>query len=240
MKSLRLLVPVLVLLQVLSVSAFAEVIEQTYEHKLGMSQGATSWEHRIDLPENLAAQGYVFHKRSFALSGRLVVEAEELTRTYYYLKVRLPKYQLFPMSGAITVSVESTLTPVSPTTLAAPTKLYMTNPAEAPGFGWEGPGRFTNITLLDRSSGKTIWERVLVGAKRCHLDEDRLYYHGRYIWAVRQSDETAAWGPSSEFRFRIEPRVVICPKCHGVNTQPPCPECHGTGHVTVPVIYKDN
>lgn len=240
MKFWRLTVLVLVLLQVPMMSAIADVIERTYEHKLGMSQGATSWEHRIDLPEDQLAKNYVFHKRSFTLSGRLVVEREELTRTFYYIKVRLPKAQLLPMKGAITVSVESTQTPVPPMTLPAPAKLYMTNPAEAPGFGWEGAGRFTNITLLDRHSGKTIWERVHVGLTHCRLDEDKLYVHGRYIWAVRQSDETAAWGPSSEFRFRIETRIEICPQCHGVNSQPPCTTCHGTGHVTVPVIYTDN
>jgi len=240
MKTLRMMALILVLLQVLTLSATADVIEQTYEHKLGMSQGATSWEHRIDLPENLAAQGYVFHKRSFTLSGRMVVENEELTKTYYYVKVRLPKAQLLPMKGAITVSVESTQTPAQATILPAPTNLNMTYPAEAPGFIWESQGKFTNITLLDRATGKTIWERVLVGVKHCHLDEDRLYLYRRYIWAVRQSDETAAWGPSSEFRFRTATKVEICPTCHGVSSQPICPTCQGTGQVTVPAIYLDN
>lgn len=240
MKSLRLPALVLALLVAFAPGAMADGIEQTFEHKLGMSQGATSWEHRIDLPEALVAQGHVFSKRTFALTGRLVVEREELARTYYYVKVRLPKYQLFPMSGAIKVSLETTQTPVAPTPFPAPTKLYMTNPADAPGFGWEGNGSYANITLLERSSGKTIWERVLPGQKHCHLDEDVLQYYGRYIWAVRQGDETATWGPAAEFRFRIEKRIEICPTCHGTPTQPPCTTCHGTGHVTVPVIYLDN
>ncbi len=240
MKFRNCFVLVLFLIQVFSVCASADVIERTFEHNLGMTQGATSWEHRIDLPEELVAKGFVFHKRSFALTGRLVVESEELARTFYYVKVRLPKAQLLPMKGAIKVSLESTQAPVPPVIPAAPEKLYMTNPPEAPGFGWKGTGSYSNITLLDRHSGKTVWERVLVGANHCHLDEDKLYMHGRYIWAVRQSGEGAAWGPATEFRFRIESRIEICPNCHGISTQPPCQTCHGTGHVTVPVIYLDN
>lgn len=232
MKSVRLIALLLCLMQILSLGAIADVIEQKYEHKLGMSEGATSWEHRIDLPENLAAQGHVFNKRMLAPEGRLVVEREELTKTYYYIKVRLPKAQLLPMKGAVKVTIETTQTPTPAPVPPAPEKLYMTEPAEAAGFGWEGMGKYTNITLLDRGTGQTIWERVAVNSKHLHLDEDKLYVNHRYIWAVVQSDESGVYGPASQFKFRIGTRVEICKNCNGSGWRT-CTTCGGSGHIIV-------
>jgi hypothetical protein len=43
------------------------------------------------------------------------------------------------------------------------TDLQVTDPGKNPHLAWKGLEQFPGLTLLDRASGNTIWERVILG-----------------------------------------------------------------------------
>jgi hypothetical protein len=210
----------------------AETIGKTFDHNLGIGTGSKSYEHRIDLPEALLAKGHVFVQRSLGLSGKLVIEREELKGTYYYVKVRLPKAWLIPAKGSLKVTLETgTQAPASPV-LQAPAGLTVREPAGNPRFSWQGTGKFTAVSLLDRNSGQTVWERVILNATQTQVDENVLAIGHRYLWAVKQADETARYSTETSDAFSIKTRYERCTPCFGSGWVR-CGPCGGSGHVIV-------
>ncbi|MBF0409755.1 MAG: hypothetical protein HQM10_20610 [Candidatus Riflebacteria bacterium] len=212
-------------------SAGAEVIEQTFEHKLNVGTSAQSWEHRIDLPENLQAKNQLFIKRSLELTDKLVIEREELTGSYYYIKVRLPKAWLFYAKGSVKVTLTTGTTP-STSVPSSPTGLKVSGKALTPDFSWTGGSVFSAISLMERESGKTVWERVLIGKTSQDLDEGSLKGNMRYMWAVKQSGENAKYSSEANAAFRIDIREDSCRYCRGTGYVT-CTRCNGSGGIIV-------
>ncbi|MBF0546107.1 MAG: hypothetical protein HQM08_16805 [Candidatus Riflebacteria bacterium] len=249
------------------VSGYAESMNQTFDHKLSLGQSSTSWEHRIDLPSDWSAKGLVFNRRILTPSGSLLIEREELSRTYYYVKVRLLKRTFGSSKGSLQVALEAG-SPTNPTIFSAPISLAFAGDALNPSFAWNGPGKYFAASLYDRNKNQNLWERVIVGNSSAKLDEGQLEIGGRYILGVCQSDETGKYSSSANKNFRIDGHLETCKHCRGsgqdicsncngtgwVNgTGPtpmpcyicnqtgrvPCYICHGTGKVTVPYISDD-
>lgn len=212
----------------LTVAVHAETVEKTFSHSLGIGASSTSWEHRIDLPASLAMKSEGFTQRGLSLSGKLLVEREELTPTYYYVKVRMAKPTLWIAKGSITV----TLTTGSATGSQPPeaaTDLHSRG-GDYPEFSWQGLGKFTAISLLDRETGKTLWERVILGKCSCSLDEGGLTYGKRYIWGVRQATEQGKYSAEAQAAFRIGKKQAVCRDCRGTGYVT-CKQCGGSGHI---------
>lgn len=196
--------------------AGAETLKQQFDHQLLVNTPAQSWEHRIDLPEANAQKGLVFTKRNLQLLGRLVIEREEFTPTYYYVKVRLPKHFQEPARGFLNVELEIGNKPVAPVVTVPPTNLSIMDgcAARKPALLWKGEGKYTAITVYDVDAGKTVWERVIVGFKGAEYDEGYLDLH-HFKWAVKQSDESGRYTGETQAGFRIENKngmVVITPE----------------------------
>lgn len=210
-------------------SLSAQELNQNFAHSLGIGNSAQSYEHRIDLPENLATEGKFFVGRTLKLDGKLVIEREELTRTYYYVKVRLPKATLWFAKGSIDITLKINDTDAMVPVLAAPAALKVYGESY-PHFSWNGNGNYSAITLLDRNSGDTMWERVILDKHACTMDEGYVKIGGKYTWAVKQSDETGRYSFESQAHFRVGTKQVNCSHCfgHGYVT---CRTCNGSGHI---------
>ena len=185
--------------------AAAETLTKTFFHQLLVTDPATSFEHRIDLPEEAAMAGKYFIKRSLDLRmGKLVVEREEFTPQYYYVKVRLPKLVGQPMAGQIKIDLEIG-TPVTAPAVEAPTKLKLFEHAAAlkPVFTWTTKERYAMVTLYDLDEQKTVWERVSTLPGYIGFDEGYIAKH-RYMWAVRVGNEYGKWSTEVQARFHIE------------------------------------
>ncbi|MBF0501690.1 MAG: zinc finger-like domain-containing protein [Candidatus Riflebacteria bacterium] len=214
-------------------TAHADTISQAFSHNLSSNEPAQSWEHKIDLPDNLNQQGFSFFRRAVTLTGKLVVEREELTSTYYYIKVRLPK-AFFGSKGNVSIQLEAAkeLPPCNPvpppTELSIPTN---SNPLN-PDFSWKGNGKYSAITLYDVTANNTVWERIIPGVDKYSMTEGRLDIDHHFKWAVRQSDECARYSPETQAGFRLELRMMMCQPCFGRGWIM-CTSCNGTGHILV-------
>lgn len=209
----------------------AEELSQKFSHSLSLGNPAQSYEHRIDLPENWAAEGKYFVGRSLAVDGKLVIEREELSKTYYYVKVRLPKATLWFAKGSINISLKAEKDVSPAPALSAPADLKV-NGGYYPRFSWNGSGNYSAISLLDRSNGGTVWERVILNAHKCDMDEGNVRIGGKYAWAVKQSDNSGRYSLEATRNFRVDATQERCRQCfgHGYIT---CRYCHGSGHVVV-------
>ena len=209
----------------------AETLTQNFDHKLGMNAPSQSWEHRIELPDNLNQQGFSFFRRTLTLTGKMVIEAEELTSTYYFVKVRLGK-TFFGSKGTLAVSLEAAkdLPPCTP--LSAPTELKIARNSDpgAPTFTWKGLGKYTAISLFDVTSNQTIWERIIPAALIAHMDAGAMHVNHHYKWAVKQSDDCAKYSPEAQAGFRLELRIELCMSCNG-SGYTRCSTCYGTGQI---------
>lgn len=210
-------------------TAWAETISQSFDHKLGMNQAAQSWEHRIDLPDAMARKGMSFFRRSLLVSRKLVIEREELTATSYYVRVRLPK-ALFGSKGTLDVRLEAVGNVPNCPPVACPTGLAFakdSNPT-APTFTWSGLGKYAAVSLYDVTANKTVFERIVLDSRTCPMDEEPLPIGHHYRWAVRESDECARYSPEAHAAFRLELPTENCVTCRGKGTLP-CNVCDGTG-----------
>lgn len=184
----------------------AETLTQTFEHQLLVNQPPQSWEHRIDLPDAQAIAGEIFVKRDLALEGRLVIEREVLTPTYYYIKVRLPKHPAEPMKGILKVVLDTGKQAATTPVLDPVTELKLITdaaPVLRPAFTWKGAGKFAAVTLYDVDLGQTVMERVAVNHKFTQFNEGWLTKH-HYRWAVKQADATGRYSKEVQAAFRIE------------------------------------
>lgn len=183
----------------------AETIEQNYFHQLKVGELAQSWEHRIDLPDAAAMKGQVFTGRNLDLRmGKLVIEREVLTPTYYYVKVRLPKHPEVPMAGNLKVELQignviSDKKPEAPSALA----LSSVGATLKPVFTWKTPSRYAAVTLYDLTEQKTVWERVAVNCGYIGFDEGYLSKDHRYRWAVKVSDVNGRYSTETMAGFKI-------------------------------------
>lgn len=210
---IRTILLLLVSMFIVSVAAQAETIEQNFFHQLIVGAQPQSFEHRIDLPETAAMKGQVFVGRNLDLRmGKLVIERELLTPTFYYVKVRLPKHVDVPMAGNLKVALEigdvlSTATPEAPAKLA----LSSAGATLKPVFTWKTTCRYAAITLFDMTEQKTVWERVSTTCGYIGFDEGYLKKDHRYRWAVKVSDINGRFSTETVAGFRIEEQngVVI-------------------------------
>ncbi|MFZ2961239.1 MAG: hypothetical protein WA705_30530 [Candidatus Ozemobacteraceae bacterium] len=210
--------------------AQVETFQQTFEHKLGIGASPQSYEHRIDLPQAWSQKNLVFVRRVLSLTGKLVIEREELTATYYYVKVRLPKAVIWTAKGSLAVTLEGFSQPSTAPAPEAPSRISVGGPGLTPIFLWDGLGKYTAITLLDRANNQNIWERVIVSGKKTDLDEGRLHVGGHYLWAVRQSDETAKYSAEAGGAFKIGQKTERCSHCFGTGYVT-CTACGGSGQI---------
>ncbi|MFZ5950699.1 MAG: hypothetical protein ACOYXC_08335 [Candidatus Rifleibacteriota bacterium] len=208
-----------------------EELSKNFAHSLSIGSSAQSYEHRIDLPENWASSGKYFVGRTLALDGKLVIEREELTRTYYYVKVRLPKAALWFAKGSINITLKAENTDSALPVLESPAGLKAAG-GYYPRFSWAGTGSYSAISLFDRSTGKTMWERVIPGKTQCDMDEGSVRVGAKYTWAVKQSDDTGRYSKEAQANFRVGTKEERCRQCygHGYLT---CRYCHGSGHIVV-------
>lgn len=191
----------------------ADTIEKSFFHQLKVGEPAQSWEHKIDLPETAAMKGQIFTARNLDLRmGKLVIEREVLTPTYYYVKVRLPKHVQIPMAGSLKVELKIGSLPVIKTP-KAPEKLSLSKAGATlkPVFTWKTDSRYAAISLFDLTEEKTVWERVSTTCGYIGFDEGYLKKDHRYRWAVKVSDENGRYSTESSAGFRIEEQngVVI-------------------------------
>ena len=225
----RFVLGVFVLCMVCSGAACAETIVQNFDHSLGIGTSAQSWEHRIDIPDGLAMKGQVFVKRTLALAGKLVIEREEFKSNYYYVKVRLPKAWMWVSKGNLAVTLETGAEAPSTQVLEPCQGLRVFGYGTTPKFSWNGLGKFTAVTLLDRTSAQNVWERVILNGCAGDLDEGSLRVGNHYYFGVRQSDETGRYSTESRAAFRVDVRQERCTYCSGAGWTF-CNSCGGSGH----------
>lgn len=195
----------------------AETISQTFTHDLVVNAPAQSWEHRIDLPEDLAMKGHIFVKRALAMDGRMVIEREQFTPTYYYVKVRLPKLVGEYMKGILKVSLETGTQPAVTPVPGQPTDLALApyTAALRPVLTWKGTGPYYAVSLYDVNENRTVMERVTIAKTFCESTREEWLQHHHYRWAVKQADETGRWSREAQAGFRIEVKdgiVVAIPE----------------------------
>jgi len=212
-----LLVAVLLFAVALVCPVSAETLSQTFTHELVVTAPAQSWEHRIDLPEELSATGRIFVRRALELTGRMVIEREQFTPTYYYVKVRLPKLVGEPMKGILKVDLELGSQPAVTPVPGQPTGLGTApvTPALRPAFIWKGTGPYYAVTLYDVDENRTVMERVVIRNTYCSSTSEEWLKHHHYRWAVKQADETGRWSKEAQAGFRIEVKdgvVVTIPE----------------------------
>lgn len=191
----------------------AQTIEKSFFHQLKVGEQPQSWEHRIDLPEEEAMHGRVFVERSLDLRmGKLVIECELFTPTFYYVKVRLPKYPEIPMAGTLKVELKIGDI-ISDKTPQAPAKLALSEYGATlkPIFTWKTTARYAAISLYDLTEQKTVWERVATTGGYIGFDEGWLKKDHRYRWAVKVSETNGRYSSETMAGFRIEEQngVVI-------------------------------
>ncbi|MGM0600698.1 MAG: hypothetical protein ACQETH_12885 [Candidatus Rifleibacteriota bacterium] len=211
--------------------AAAEEINKTFEHSLGFGNSAKSFEHKIDLSEELAAEGKYFIARSLKLDGKLVIEREELTKTYYYIKVRLPKATLWFAKGNVQITLKAEKTDAPAITPNAPDNLKVWGGNYA-RFSWNGSENLTAISLYDKSDQKTIWERVILDKHECVMDEGYLDVGHSYVWAVKQAGLSGKYSSESQNAFKVGTKQERCRHCFG-SGYVTCKRCNGSGHVVV-------
>lgn len=209
--------------------AFAFELQQNFAHSLSIGNSAKSFEHRIDLPENWSANGNFFVGRTLQLDGKLVVEREELTKTYYYVKVRLPKATLWFAKGSIDITLKAEKTDSSVGALDAPINLKVSGELY-PYFSWSGVGEYSAISVMDRSNGKTLWERVILNDHASVMDEGSVRVGGKYTWAVKQSGEAARYSNEAQANFRVGTKQERCRQCFGQGYVR-CRTCNGSGQI---------
>ncbi len=173
-----------------------------------MGEPSQSWEHRIDLPEELLYKGYAFIARDLDLrEGKLVIEHEEFTSTFYYVKVRLAKPHVsVPMAGKIKISLTATDNPGCSLAPDAPAELKLSEVGAAlkPVFTWKTTCRYAAIALYDVTEQKTVWERISTTQGYKGFDEGYLKKGHHYLWAVKVSNNRAVYSPESQAAFRID------------------------------------
>jgi hypothetical protein len=206
-------------------------LNESFSHSLGIGSSAKSYEHKIELPPELAAQGKYFVARDLSLDGKLVIEKEELTKTWYYVKVRLPKATLWFAKGSIEINLRAEKNVAPVLTPASPTDLTLHGGSRL-GFSWEGEGYYSAISLLNRSSGETLWERVILNDHECNLDEGDVKVGDKYLWAVRLSSSAGKYSPETQAKFRVEYKQEPCRHCRATGYVT-CTRCHGSGHIVV-------
>ncbi|MBF0545502.1 MAG: hypothetical protein HQM08_13760 [Candidatus Riflebacteria bacterium] len=213
---------------------WADTVSQTFSHKLSGNEASQSWEHKIDLPDNLSQQGFSFWKRTLTLSGKLEIEHEELTATYYYIKVHLAK-SFWGSKGDAVVQLEAQKDAPPCNPIPTPTELTIPSNSEptCPDFTWKGPGKYSAVSLYDVTSNQTVCERIIPGKNLFSMKEGRLSIDHHYKWGVKQSDECARYSPEAQAGFRLELHIVTCPTCHGMGWVT-CTHCNGTGHIFQP------
>ncbi len=210
---IRSLVLLIVCLLSVALVAQAETLEKNFFHQLKVGEQPQSFEHRIDLPEAAAMKGQVFTGRGLDLRmGKLVIEREMLTPTFYFVKVRLPKHVEVPMAGNLKIQLEigdvlSSKTPDAPVQLA----LSSAGATLKPIFTWKTTCRYAAITLFDLTEQKTVWERVSTTCGYIGFDEGYLKKDHRYRWAVKVSDANGRFSTETVAGFKIEEQngVVI-------------------------------
>lgn len=184
----------------------AQTIENNFFHQLKVGEQPQSWEHRIDLPEEAAMLGHVFVERSLDLRmGKLVIECELFTPTFYYVKVRLPKHPEVPLAGNLKVELKigdiiSTKAPPAPTQLA----LSEYGATLKPIFTWKTTVRYAALSLYDLTEQKTVWERVATTGGYIGFDEGWLKKDHRYRWAVKVSEANGRYSSEAMAGFKIE------------------------------------
>ena len=227
----NLILTVLFIFAVFSCPVFGENLTQSFSHKLSIGEQSNTWEHRIDLPAAQNMRGRIFNGRTLSLDGKLQIVAEELTPTYYYIKVRLVKATLWFAKGTVDVTLNIGDAPANYPVLDSPSrlKIYGNNGLS---FYWEGTGDYSAISLLENNTAKTLWERVIVGKDTCDLSEVHLTVPNHYTWAVKQSDGTGRYSKEAQSRFRMEYQKKPCVRCHG-SGQIQCSRCNGSGHILV-------
>lgn len=185
-----------------------ELFEKEFFHQLKVGEPSQSWEHRIDLTDEMMHKNQSFIARELDLrEGKLVVEYEELTQLYYYVKVRLAKPHVsVPMAGKIKISLTVADNAVCPSAPAAPTDLSL-SPVGAslkPVFTWKTAAKYAAITLFDVTDQKTIWERISTTQGYKAYDEGFLTKGHHYRWAVQVSHKHAAYSKEAQAAFRID------------------------------------
>lgn len=213
--------------------ASAENISMKFDHALGMGSNSKSYEHRIDIPDEWAMKKIYMDGRSVKTDGDLVVEREELKPNYYYVKVRLVKGWWGSAKGSVHINISgSSVLPGSPAPGAC-SNLKASDPGNMPNLSWNGLGKYTAVSLMDISSGRTIWERVILGKTSCKMDESYLTVNHRYFFAAKQSDDAGRYSPEAKISFKIGTREETCGACNGAGWFR-CNFCHGTGHIGGP------
>ncbi len=185
--------------------ARAETITQEFKHNLLVNQPAQSWEHRIDIPEDCQAHGMIFVKRNLFLMGKLVIEREEFTPAYYYVKVSMPKHPGEPVAGVLKVTIDLDKKPCADPIVAPATDLKLMDGCASryPIFTWKGNNNYAAITLYDADTNQTIWERVICKHSGAGYDEITPLPLHHYKWAVKLSDATGRWSKETQAAFKI-------------------------------------
>ncbi len=186
----------------------AQTYEKEFFHQLKVGEPSQSWEHKIDLTDEMMMKDQCFVARELDLrEGKLVIEHEELTQLYYYVKVRLAKpHPSVPMAGKIKISLTVADNPVCPVAPAAPTNLALSEVGASlkPIFTWKTDCRYAAIALFDLTEEKTVWERISTTQGYKAFDEGFLKKGHKYIWAVKVSNKQAAFSKEARAAFRIE------------------------------------
>jgi hypothetical protein len=185
-----------------------QTVEKEFFHQLKVGEPSQSWEHRIELSDEMMHTNQCFVARELDLrEGRLVIEHEEFTPLYYFVKVRLAKpHPSVPMAGKIKIKLTVGNQSAAVTPPAAPTELKLSEVGAAlkPIFTWKTKSRYAAVALFDLTTQQTVWERISTTQGFKAFDEGYLKKGHKYIWAVKVSDKFAVYSTSSQAAFRIE------------------------------------
>jgi hypothetical protein len=158
----------IILLQlVFTISASAKTIETSFSHKTTLFKpGPRTWEHKIDIPQDLLKKGEVFTTRTLKLNKKLVIISEELKPTYYYIKVGIPQKK--PGKGTIKI-ILTTGKNNAASAINAPDKVQLSDRLPLT-LSWIGKGQYHSLVILNSTTGKEVWERTILSSGKAILE----------------------------------------------------------------------
>lgn len=220
-----------------------EVASQSH---LELPAGARSrtYEFVFVLPEVEVEAGVVFTARQITVDGDLGIVEESMSRTIYFVRVRLVASRERPVRGTVSIRLTKGAvgTPL-PLPLPAPTDPVVFGDPFQPEFVCRAEGSPVLFKLHDRDHGDEVWARAFTDGGRGRLDEGRLSLGHRYVLEVRQANAWARYSPAAWVPFRIDKVERPCPSCQGTGLIPdtwhPCPRCRGQGWLDCPALIPE-
>ncbi|MBF0405708.1 MAG: hypothetical protein HQM10_00020 [Candidatus Riflebacteria bacterium] len=195
----------------------AQELKETFSHEIGALESKTkTWEHTVTLPEEAQKKGLRFISREFEILGDMIVEKEEFKANFYHIKVKLAGNLLNSLKGTINIKLCIGDKPQDYSSyLPSPDLNEDDKDFFAPEFNWiSGRGEVAAVSLIERTSGAVLWERVMPNTGVLKIGQgvlkgqDKLRKNTKYLFTIRISGPNGKW--TKECRYELTYYTSSC------------------------------